>query len=688
MAQVSRASLLTSIATNLPDNTSAEISPADVRGELVNQADSSVFRTTNKTSGPTANDDGAGTGGNGIFGVGDIWVDETNNAAYIALDVTTSTAVWDSFGGSLAVTKIGTPVNNQVAVWQSAGEIEGDTGLTYTTGQLVVNAATPILELYDNDAPANNQRWQTLSYGGTYKIQGVSGAGALGTSFVQITRTNENVTGLALTTSGVARTTVSQNAIDFGVAASTIQTDGAYDLSLGVNAANLLVLGGTNNDLTMVGQGANATTFNLGDTALSTGDAAIQVGNGRTGDGISYIDLIADSATYTDYGLRLIRNAGENGTGQLIHRGTGDLSIITDEAAGIVFQTNSLPALTLSATQGAAFGGSISVSTFSPSSTITSTNTSTYTVTGVTQASPAVVSVSSTADMTTGDAVTFADVVGMTELNGNTYKVVVLGGVSFQLVGVDSTGFTAYTSGGTATREPVVHSTRVIDTGAPIGPSTIVGNESLHNLVLTTGGQPRITIDTMGYVGIGTNFPDTTVVLNSDTPTLRFNDITASNIGDISVNDSTMTFVIDEAAAQASSGFEWRVDGVTQMTLTNAGLNITGGLTSNPAITAVATSRTLALTDAGDILEINTSGGAVVVTIPTNATVAFPIGTLITISLIDITAAATITAAGGVTLNGVVAGSGVITATAFNGVTLYKRATDEWVVQGAIAAVA
>ena len=124
-------------------------------------------------------------------------------------------------------------------------------------------------------------------------------------------------------------------------------------------------------------------------------------------------------------------------------------------------------------------------------------------------------------------------------------------------------------------------------------------------------------------------------------------------------------------------------------TLTVTGnITVTGDLIANPTITAVATSRALALTDAGDILEINTAGGAVVVTIPTNATVAFPIGTIINLSLIDITAAATVTAAGGVTLNGVVAGSGIITATAFNGITLYKKATDEWVVQGAIAAVA
>ena len=107
-----------------------------------------------------------------------------------------------------------------------------------------------------------------------------------------------------------------------------------------------------------------------------------------------------------------------------------------------------------------------------------------------------------------------------------------------------------------------------------------------------------------------------------------------------------------------------------------------------PDIIAVAATRALVLTDANDIIEVDTSGAAVDITIPPNATVAFPVGTLITIALIDATNAATLTAGAGVTLNGVVTGSGTITATAYSGVTMYKRAIDEWVAFGAIGAVA
>jgi len=92
------------------------------------------------------------------------------------------------------------------------------------------------------------------------------------------------------------------------------------------------------------------------------------------------------------------------------------------------------------------------------------------------------------------------------------------------------------------------------------------------------------------------------------------------------------------------------------------------------------TTYTLAITDANDIVEMN-NASANTVTVPTNAAVAFEVGTIITVSQ---TGAGTTTVTGdtGVTLNGVSAGSGDLTAQ-WDGVTLYKRATDVWVMQGA-----
>lgn len=70
------------------------------------------------------------------------------------------------------------------------------------------------------------------------------------------------------------------------------------------------------------------------------------------------------------------------------------------------------------------------------------------TISGATQANPCVVSATGHG-LVTGQQVKIKGVAGMTELNGNTYTVTVIDANSFSL-DADSTGFTVYTSGGTA----------------------------------------------------------------------------------------------------------------------------------------------------------------------------------------------------------------------------------------------
>jgi len=144
----------------------------------------------------------------------------------------------------------------------------------------------------------------------------------------------------------------------------------------------------------------------------------------------------------------------------------------------------------------------------------------------------------------------------------------------------------------------------------------------------------------------------------------------------------------DQTGAEIKTAYEAEANAFTDAQFTKLAGIEDGAERSTPAIVAVTTSRTLALTDERDILEIDTTGGAVALTIPANASVAFPVGTVIKVTLIDVTGAATIVADTGVTLNGVSTGTGTITATAYSGVTIYKRATDLWVAQGDIGAVA
>lgn len=76
-------------------------------------------------------------------------------------------------------------------------------------------------------------------------------------------------------------------------------------------------------------------------------------------------------------------------------------------------------------------------------------------ITNITAANPAVVT-SVGHGLLSDDYVQIASVVGMIEINGALAKIVVLTPDTFQLVGIDSTAYTAYTSGGTATKDALV----------------------------------------------------------------------------------------------------------------------------------------------------------------------------------------------------------------------------------------
>lgn len=93
------------------------------------------------------------------------------------------------------------------------------------------------------------------------------------------------------------------------------------------------------------------------------------------------------------------------------------------------------------------------------------------------------------------------------------------------------------------------------------------------------------------------------------------------------------------------------------------------------------TSYTLVLSDRGKLITVDNASPAVI-SLPTNASVAFAIGTTIVVNQIG-TGGLTITAAAGVSINGVTAGS-VVLAGRWSAVTLYKRNTNEWLAMGAI----
>jgi len=104
-----------------------------------------------------------------------------------------------------------------------------------------------------------------------------------------------------------------------------------------------------------------------------------------------------------------------------------------------------------------------------------------------------------------------------------------------------------------------------------------------------------------------------------------------------------------------------------------------------PSVTPIAQktdSYTLSnLTERDTLIEINKST-ATTLTIPTNATIAYPVGTSIDI-LQTGTGQVTIAGAGGVTVNST---PGLKLRTQWSSATLFKRGTDTWVVYGDLSA--
>lgn len=130
--------------------------------------------------------------------------------------------------------------------------------------------------------------------------------------------------------------------------------------------------------------------------------------------------------------------------------------------------------------------------------------------------------------------------------------------------------------------------------------------------------------------------------------------------------------------AEAVTGVELADDAVD----TN---HLAAGAVDRPALATrsrnaqTGTSYTLALTDENGIVSMN-NAGANTLTIPANASVAFPVNAQVDVFQLG-AGATTVEGASGVTVNGVSTGSTDIS-NRYAGVTLLKVATNEWVMMG------
>lgn len=122
---------------------------------------------------------------------------------------------------------------------------------------------------------------------------------------------------------------------------------------------------------------------------------------------------------------------------------------------------------------------------------------------------------------------------------------------------------------------------------------------------------------------------------------------------------------------------DFRANGVSRFSISN-----TGAVTSQQIINAqTGTAYTLVLSDAGQVVTL-TNAASITLTVPPNASVAYPIGTSIDLLQMG-TGQVTVAPGTGVTINTV---SGLSLSSQYATATLLKISTDAWVISGSLSA--
>ena len=152
-------------------------------------------------------------------------------------------------------------------------------------------------------------------------------------------------------------------------------------------------------------------------------------------------------------------------------------------------------------------------------------------------------------------------------------------------------------------------------------------------------------------------------------------ELAALSSDSISDADSDTKIQVEESSDEDKIRFD--VGGTETAVIDSAGLDVTGNVVYNTALSAQTAAYTFVLADRGKLVTVS-NGSAVDCTVPPNSSVAFAVGTSIMVAQ---------TGAGQVTM---VAGSGVTLRSSpglklraqYSSVTCTKIATDEWLLTG------
>ena len=169
-----------------------------------------------------------------------------------------------------------------------------------------------------------------------------------------------------------------------------------------------------------------------------------------------------------------------------------------------------------------------------------------------------------------------------------------------------------------------------------------------------------------------------TVALTSNSLTINGTSIALGGSGTITANAATLTGTSLNSSVVGSSLTS--VGTLTSLTV-SGNVSVTGAVIDHVITNQQTSSYTLALTDDGDLVEMNV-GTANNLTVPADNTVNFPVGTSIDILQVG-AGQTTIVASSGVTIN---RSTGLKLRAQWSAATLIKRAANTWVAVGDLSA--
>jgi len=245
---------------------------------------------------------------------------------------------WATIGGGGDVTKVGTPVNNQIGVWTGDGTIEGTSGLTYDGSNLLLtgdlgSTGSRITKGWFTDLQVTNAIAGSITgNAGTVTNATLTTALTVNTGTVTLVG---NVANTSVLTIGAGAVSVSgANTGDQTITNSSDAT--SHTVTLSASGGSVQLIEGSNITLTTGGTGSAGTvTISASGGGLAwgnsisgtTADGVTLTMSNSANDGASALKLIADN-TQTNQSALANLQLGTSGNVQgLLIQGTGSTTV-------------------------------------------------------------------------------------------------------------------------------------------------------------------------------------------------------------------------------------------------------------------------------------------------------------------------------------------------------------------------